>query len=69
MTKVKTYKICLLTEKGPITVIYKDDKPIAELENKILAKYGQFTILSAKEIFNSDTRSDDQRLMDFYTPC
>lgn len=45
---MKQYKIVLLTEKGPITVIYRDDKPLGDMENEILAKYGQFTTLSCK---------------------
>ena len=37
METVKKYKVFLMTEKGPITLEYTDDKPIAELENEIIA--------------------------------
>ena len=47
---MKTYQIKLLTQKGLITVIYKDNQDLEAFELEILKKYGQFTTLSSKLI-------------------
>ena len=48
--QMKTYQIKLLTQKGLITVIYKDNQDLEAFELEILKKYGQFTTLSSKLI-------------------
>ncbi len=50
MEAIKIYKVFLMTEKGPMNVIYCDTETIEEFEDEILTKYGSFTFLQCQEI-------------------
>ncbi len=50
MAKIKIYKVFLMTEKGPINLIYCDTESIAEFEDGVMIKYGSFTMLQCQEI-------------------
>jgi len=47
---MKTYKIALLTDAGPVTEIYKDSQPLDEFEAEMITKHGKFITLYSQEI-------------------
>ncbi len=50
MKTPRQYRIKLMTQIGLITVNYFDSQPLHVFEGEILAKYGHFVTIEAKEI-------------------